>query len=372
MGLLPEIAHDLLPALSARAPEEAYGRTGILISAYALGVVVGAPTIAAWVAKYPRRRVLVWLTAAFAIFTALSAIAPTFETAAVARLLAGIPHGAYFGIASLAAADLMGPGRRGRGVAAVLFGLTVSNVVGVPAVTSLGQSSGWRVAFLAVAGLFALAAAAIAVSLPRMPGSAGATIRSELSALGNGQVWLGMGIGAIGFGGFFAVYSYVSPLATGYTGLPTASVPWILATIGLGMTLGNLFGGRLADRDPLASLARILPLLGLALAGLALTARFPAALVAGLFLVGMLCCVMTPSVQVRLMDVAGSAQTLAAAINHSALNIGNSLGAALGGAVIAAGWGLVSPVWVAVALSAGGFLLVVLSRGLERRAQARG
>lgn len=247
MGVLPQIAADLLPSMWDANEADAIARAGLLISAYAAGVVVGAPTIAALVARYPRRRVLLALTAAFTLGTAMSALAPTFELAVAARFIAALPHGAYFGIAALVAASLMGPGKRGQGIALVLSGLTVANVIGVPLITALGQSSGWRIAYLAVTTIFALATAAIALAVPAQPGDAGATIRRELSALRRGQVWFALGFGAIGFGGFFAVYTYVAPMTTDLAGLPEGAVPWSLVCVGLGMTVGNFLGGRMAD-----------------------------------------------------------------------------------------------------------------------------
>ena len=166
MGLLPEIAHDLLPALFARAPEEANAQAGWVVSAYALGVVVGAPTIATIAAKYPRKRLLLVLAAAFTVGTVASAVLPSFGLVVLARFVAGLPHGAYFGVAALVAASLMGPGKRGQGIAIVLSGLTIANVVGVPSITLLGQQTDWRVAYLAVAAIFALSFVAIAALVP--------------------------------------------------------------------------------------------------------------------------------------------------------------------------------------------------------------
>lgn len=180
MGLLPNIAHDLLPAQYASSPEDALARTGLMISAYAAGVVVGAPTIAALAARFPRRGLLVALAAAFTLGTVASALAPTFELVVVARFIAALPHGAYFGVAALVAADLMGPGNRGRGVAFVLSGLTIANVIGVPLITLLGQTAGWRVAYLAVAAIFAATLVAILLLVPAQPGDPAATFRREL------------------------------------------------------------------------------------------------------------------------------------------------------------------------------------------------
>ena len=249
MGLLPQISADLLPALSAADPDTAIAHTGWLISLYALGVVVGAPTIAASVAKYPRHRVMLVLAAALTLFNALTFVMPTFELVAVSRFLAGLPHGAYFGIGALVASDVLGPGKRAQGVAFVLTGLTLANVVGVPVGTGLGQQFGWRVAFMIVAAIFALAAILIAFFVPAHAGDPGRTLRAELGVFRIPQVWLTLAVGAIGFGGFFAAYSYIASIVTEVAGSPAWAVPIVLVVIGVGMTVGNLLGGRLADRD---------------------------------------------------------------------------------------------------------------------------
>src|SRR6478736_5993761 len=249
MGLLPDIAQDLLPNVWASDSDAAIAQTGWLISLYALGVVVGAPTIAGAVAKYPRHRVMVGLALALTVFNALTFIAPSFEWVAASRFLAGLPHGAYFGIGALVAADVLGPGKRAKGVAFVLAGLTIANVVGVPLGTYLGQQAGWRTAFMIVAGIFAAATVFIAIFVPAHAGDPVRTIREELKVFRVGQVWLTLGIGAIGFGGFFAVYSYVAPMITEVSGSAAWVVPIILALMGIGMTIGNLAGGYLADLD---------------------------------------------------------------------------------------------------------------------------
>jgi DHA1 family inner membrane transport protein len=367
LGLLPNIAHDLLPAFYARSPELANAQAGWLASAYALGVVVGAPTIAAFAARFPRKKLLLVLAAAFTLGTVLSAVLPTFGLVLAARFLAGLPHGAYFGIASLVAASLMGPGKRGAGVAYVLSGLTIANVIGVPAITFLGQQEGWRIAYLAVAVIFGLTFVALALLLPDQPGDATATMKRELRAFGRSQVWLTLLTGAIGFGGFFCVYTFVSPLSTDVAGLRPLAVPVVLVVIGLGMTIGNLLGGRAADTHVLRSIFVFFGLFVVSLAGLALTAHTIPGLFVFTFLVGVSAAGISPAIQTRLMDVAGDSQTLAAAANHSALNIGNSLGAYLGGLTIAAGLGYVSPVWVGLMLCAPGIALATWSVLLQRR-----
>ncbi|MCC4909611.1 MFS transporter [Microbacterium sp. cx-59] len=367
MGLLPEIGQQLLPAQWAANPDDAIAQAGWLISLYALGVVVGAPTIAGSVARFPRHRVMIVLALALTVFNALTVIAPTFELVAASRFLAGLPHGAYFGIGALVAAEMLGPGMRAKGVAFVLTGLTVANVVGVPFGTFLGQQFGWRVAFAVVAGILALATVAIAVFVPALPGQPGRTLRAELGVFRIRQVWFALGTGSIGFGGFFAVYSYISPVVTDVAGSPAWTVPLILVVMGLGMTVGNLLGGHLADVDLRRTLLGGLAALVAVLALLAVTAQWIFVLAAMVFLVGLVSSALSPAIQSRLMDVSADNQSIAAALNHSALNIGNSLGAYLGGVVIAAGWGFLAPTWVGVGLAAAGLLVAVVGYAVESR-----
>ncbi len=366
MGLLPDIAADVLTPAWTADQADAIAQAGWLITLYALGVVVGAPLIAGSVARFPRHRVMVALALALTVFNALTIVLPTFELIAASRFLAGLPHGAYFGIGALVAADVLGPGNRAKGVAFVLTGLTLANVVGVPLGTFLGQLAGWRVAFMLVAGIFAAATVLIALFVPPHPGEPGRTLRSELGVFRTVQVWLALGIGAIGFGGFFAIYSYVAPLVTQIAGSPAWVVPIVLVLMGLGMTLGNLVGGHLADIDLKRTLVGGLIGLALVLVLLALTAQWILALGFFVFATGFVSSVLSPTIQTRLMDVAGDNQSIAAALNHSALNIGNALGAFLGGAVIAAGFGFIAPAWVGVALALAGLVIALVSLRLER------
>ncbi|TFD24117.1 MFS transporter [Cryobacterium sp. TMS1-13-1] len=372
MGLLPNLAADLLPGLYAAAPDAANAQVGWLISAYALGVVVGAPTIAAAAARWPRKQLLLALLTAFTLGTIASALLPTFETVLVARFVAGLPHGAYFGIASLVAARLMGPGKRARGIAIVLSGLTISNVIGVPTITWIGQVSGWRIAYLVVAAIFALTFVAVAAFVPFQAGNPKATMRAELRAFSQLQVWITLSIGAIGFGGLFAVYTYVAPLVIDITGLTAAAVPLILVVIGLGMTVGNFAGGALADWSVRRTMYVSFAVLIAALVTLGLSAQSLSGLVIGMFFIGAAASALSPTIQARLMDVAHESQSLAAALNHSSLNVGNALGAALGGVAIAAGLGYLAPVWIGVALSALGVLLTLLTFSIDRRRRLLG
>ena len=367
MGLLPDLAKDLLPNAWATNSESAIAQAGSLISLYALGVVIGAPTIAGSVARFPRHRVMVALALALTLFNALTFVAPSFEWVAASRLLAGLPHGAYFGIGALVASDVMGPGKRAQGVAFVLTGLTIANVVGVPVGTFLGQNFGWRTTFMVVAGVFALATVCIAAFVPHHEGNPERTLRAELRVFRIGQVWLTLAIGAIGFGGFFAVISYVAPMVTDVAHAPAWAVPLILVISGVGMTIGNLLGGRFADRNLRGTLLAGFVGTAVVLALIGLTAQWIVALAALLFTLGIFGSILAPSIQTRLMDVAQDNQSIAAALNHSSLNIGNSLGALFGGTVIAAGWGFVAPAWVGVAMALIGLVLAAVSFALTRR-----
>lgn len=367
MGLLPNIATDLLPELAARSQEQANAQAAWLITAYALGVVVGAPTIAALVARYRRKTVLLWLGVAFTVGTLASALLPSFGLVLLARFVAALPHGAYFGMAALVAASLMGPGKRGKGVALVMTGLTIANVVGVPFATWVGQEFGWRSAYLIVTGIFALATVTIWFAVPVQAGNPQQTMRRELRVFRRGQVWFVLGFGSIGFGGLFAVYSYLAPLVTEVAGESATLVPWALATMGVGMTIGNLVGGHLADRGVKRALIVFFALMIVVLTALALTATWTPTMFLFVFAVGFASQGLGPAIQTRLMDVAGDSQSLAAALNHSALNIGNALGAFLGGVVIAGGLGYLAPVWTGVALTVIGLGIVITSFTVERR-----
>jgi DHA1 family inner membrane transport protein len=367
MGLLPQIAEDLAPGLWESNQDGAISQAGIVISAYALGVVVGAPTIAAFAARFERKAVLVGLGIAFSLATVASALAPTFGSVVAFRFIAGLPHGAYFGIAALVAASLLGPEKRGRAVAFVLTGLTVSNVVGVPAITWVGQNSSWRIAYLTVAAIFVAATVAIALTVPRQAGDPHATMRRELSAFRRPAVWFALLTGALGFGGFFAVYSYVAPLTTEIAGASESFVPLALITLGTGMTIGNVIGGRLADRGAMRAVFMLFGVFAASLVALGLLAHTIPGLLIGVLFVGTAAAAISPAIQTRLMDVAGDAQTMAAAVNHSALNLGNSLGAFLGGAAIAAGFGYLAPTWLGLALCVPGVLFALAGWAITRR-----
>nr|WP_312854185.1 MFS transporter [Tsukamurella spumae] len=347
MGLLPDIAKDL------QVSEPVAGH---VISAYALGVVVGAPLIAAAFARVPRRLLLIGLMVAFTVGNGLSVFAPGYGTLLVARFVAGLPHGAFFGVAALVAAHLAGPAGRGRAVGQVLMGLSVANVIGVPLVTWLGSAFSWRYAMGVVVVIGAVTVAALVAFLPAVSIPVTNPL-TELGALARPQVWYALLTGIVGFGGMFAVYTYISTTLTSVSGLGAGAVPVVLAVYGVGMVIGNAVGGRAADRSVIRSITAALGALAVLQALFSLFAPQPFAAVTLFFLIGLTASALVPALQTRLMDVAGEAQTLAATLNHSALNIANALGALLGGVVIAAGGGYTAPALVGSGLAVAGLLV---------------
>jgi DHA1 family inner membrane transport protein len=359
MGLLPNVADEF----AVTTPQAGYA-----ISAYALGVVVGAPIIAVLAAKLPRRTLLLLLMAVFALGNAVSAVAPGFESFVALRFLTGLPHGAYFGVAALVAASLVPPSKRTQAVARVMLGLTVATLIGTPVATWFGQALSWRIAFALVGFLGALTVALIWLFLPKDRVQEGASPLRELGAFRRKQVWFTLGIGAVGFGGLFSVFSYIASTATQVAGMPESAVPVMMALFGSGMIVGNLVGAWFADRNLMGTIAGTLVGSAVVMTVLWLTAENPYLLAACVFLVG--CSVaIGPALQTRLMDVAADAQTLAAALNHSAFNIANALGAWLGGLAIAAGYGFAATGWVGAVLAVAGMGVLALSLASDRRSR---
>ena len=360
MGLLPEVAADIGVSIP---------QAGHVISAYALGVVIGAPVLAVAAAGMGRRALLMALMAVFALGNFASAAAPGYWSLNLLRFATGLPHGTYFGVAALVAAALAPPGRRAHAVGLVMLGLTGATLLGVPIAAALGQVFGWRAAFVLVGAIALLAVVLVHRFVPHMPAQAGASAWRELSALARPQVWLTLGIAAIGFGGMFSVFSYVKPTLLEVSGMPIGWVPAVLALFGLGMVVGNLVGSRLADRAQMPTIGGMLVWAALVLALFTLTAHHPVLAAINIFLIGTTVAI-GPALQVRLMDVAGDAQTLAAALNHSAFNVANALGAWLGGVAITAGLGWTSTGWVGALLALAG--LAVFAWALQHaRAGAR-
>jgi MFS transporter, DHA1 family, inner membrane transport protein len=362
MSLLRYFAHDL------RIDEPTAGH---VISAYALGVVVGAPIIAVLSARLARRTLLIVLMSLFALANGLSALAPSYEWMLAFRFLSGLPHGAYFGIAALVAASLVPPEKRTQAVGRVLLGLTVATIIGVPLANWLGQAVGWRWGFAIVMALALTCAVMVALFVPADRPAATASPLRELGALRSLQVWLTLGIGAIGFGGLFAVYTYFGSTLMDVTHVAPGVVPIIFSAFGVGMTAGNLLVPRYADRALMATAGYLLVWAAIVLALYTVAAHNVWAVTLDVMAIGFSGALATV-LQTRLMDVAGEAQSLAAALNHSAFNIANAIGPWLGGMAIAAGFGWTSTGLVGCGLALCGLVVWALSAHLASpRLQAK-
>lgn len=358
MGLLKEIEEGL----GISTPE-----AGNLISAYALGVVVGAPIFAAFGAKLPRKHLALGLMLFLSIANLTSFIAPDYGFMLLSRFASGLPHGAFFGVAAVIAAGLVAPTKRGWAISMVMAGLTVSNVIGVPLATWVGQTFGWRLLFIIVGAIGMLTVVMVWKFVPFEPAHPEASIRRELGALKRLQVWLALLIGIIGFGGFFAVYTYIAHTMTGVAGIPESLIPAVVALYGLGMVAGNIIGGRIADKSVMGTIYWVMPGIAGALVVYAIAAHWAWSAFIMAFVVGGIGSMLTPALQTRLLDAAPGAASLASSLNHSALNIANALGAFLGGTVIAWGWGYVAPALVGAVLAILGLGVAIISGLLERK-----
>nr|WP_184924945.1 MFS transporter [Kitasatospora gansuensis] len=359
-GLLPLIATDF---------DVSVPTAGILVTGYALGVVVGAPLLTAVGTRIPRKRMLMLLMGVFVLGNLLSAVTPGFELLLAGRVVTSLAHGAFFGIGAVIAAELVAPDRKAGAIATMFTGLTVANVVGVPLGTLIGQQLGWRVTFALVAAVGVAGVAAIALLVPELPRPrVAARLRQELSAFRNVQVGLAMAMTVLGFGGVFAAITYIAPMMTGPAGFSDSSVTWLLVLFGLGMVIGNLVGGRFADRALMPLLYLSLGLLSLTLLAFTFTAHNQLAAIVTVPLLGAFGFATVPPLQKRVLDQTAQAPTLASAVNIGAFNLGNALAAWLGGVVITAGYGYTAPNLVGAALTGSALLLAVLSAALERRA----
>lgn len=357
MGLLPQIADGV----GVSVPH-----AGNLVSAYALGVVVGAPLLTGIGARVPHKRLLLLLSGLFVVGNAASALAPDFGLLFAARFLAGLPHGALFGVGAVVASRLVAPGRAARAVSRVFLGLTVANIVGVPASTALGQQMGWRAAYWAVTGIGLLALVMLACFVPHQPRGRQSGIRTELRAMGNRHVAIGMAVAVVGFGGFFAVYSYLVPMLTNLTGISDSATTLVLALYGVGMTLGTLLAGPLTDRALRPTLYAGLTLLTVALVTFYFTVHSVVPALVTITVIGAMGSLITTPVQMLLMAKAKNAPTMAAASNHSAFNLANAGGAWIGGLVISAGWGWAAPSLAGAVLALAG-LGLAFAGGLTDR-----
>ena len=359
MGLLPNVADTF----SVTTPQAGY-----VISAYALGVVVGAPVIAVLAAKMARRSLLLLLMGIFAVGNILSAMAPTFDSFTILRFITGLPHGAYFGVAAIVAASMVPVHKRARAVGRVMLGLTIATLLGTPLATFFGQSLDWRVAFTSVGVIGLVTMALIWHYVPRDEVEEGASFIRELGAFKRPQVLLTLGIAAVGYGGMFAMFSYIADTTMKVAMLPASMVAVMMVLFGVGMNVGNLIGSWLADKSIMGTIGGSLLFNVVVLTLFSLTAASPFMLALCVFLIG---CGFAagPALQTRLMDVAADAQTLAAASNHSAFNIANALGAWLGGLVIAWGYGFAATGYVGAVLSFLGMFVFAASLRLDRRSR---
>ncbi|MBF7682176.1 MFS transporter [Acinetobacter sp. B5B] len=357
MGLLQEIANNLHISIP---------HAGHLISAYALGVLIGAPLFAILGARIPKKQFLISLMLFYGLANVTTAFVHSYDLILLSRFVAGLPHGAYFGIASLVAAELAGPKRRATAVARMMLGLTIANVIGVPLATWIGQNFGWQAGFGFSGTVAFITIVAILFFVPNIAIKDNESILEELRGLKNINMWLTLAVGAIGFGGIFAVYSYISPILLNYTHLKNDFIPIVLAIWGLGMVCSNFVSGYFADKNLTKTTIGILICSTLSFCiALPMMGNIYTAVLA-LFLIGISVLGLTTTLQTRLMDVAGNAQSLAATLNHSALNFANALGAFLGGWVLNKNLGWLSPIWVGIFLTLGGLMIFLIALKVEK------
>lgn len=361
MGLLEEIADGI---------HRTNAETGHIITAYAFGVVVGAPIIVSLGARLPKKELAIGLILALGVGNAITAVSSGYLPVMAARFVAGLPHGAYFGVASLLAASLVRPELRGRAISSVMLGLSVATVAGVPASTLLGQHLGWRSAYWAVLAIAIAAAVMILIFVPHSPANTEASLRGELSALKRPQVLFAVSAGMVGFGGLFAMYSYIAPIVTKDIDLSDAWIAVFTLAFGIGSVLGSWAAGVLADWDVERSIIGGFIATVLVLVAFYFTASYVVPALLLVLGVGALGSIVAINLQVRLMDAAGEAQMLGAALNHSALNIANGLGAFFGSVIISAGYAYRATSWVGVVLASLGLVIFLGGLAYQRRSAA--
>jgi DHA1 family inner membrane transport protein len=358
MGLLPEIAADFHVSEPV---------AGYLISGYALSVAVGGIGLTAAVTRFDRKKVLLSLMVLFIAGNLISAIAPTYSLLMVGRIVAALCHGAFFGVGAVVAADMVAPNKRAGAIALMFTGLTAANVLGVPLGTLLGQQLGWRSTFWAITIIGVVALAGIQLLVPPTPASTATGLRGELRVFRRPQVWLSAGVTVLGFGGMFGAFTYIAFTLTEVSGFASTMVPWLLVVFGVGLFVGNFAGGRAADRALNPALMVTLALLTVVLVVFALTAHSKVMTVVSLLLMGVVGFATVPGLQLRIMGYAKEAPTMASGANIAAFNVGNALGAWLGGLAIGAGLGFTSPLWVGAAVTAAGLLLLLAGSVRPRR-----
>nr|WP_298377065.1 MFS transporter [uncultured Halomonas sp.] len=359
MGLVHRVAHDLQVPI----PDVGYA-----ISSYALGVVVGAPLISALAARVPRRALLIALMLLFAIGNLASALAPSFGSFVLLRFVSGLPHGAYFGVAALVAAAAVPVNQRAGAIGRVMLGLSTAILIGAPLATWAGNLFGWQVAFAGVGIVALFTALMVRLVVPAQAADSNASPKREFTALIKPRVLFTLAVGCIGFGGMFAVFSYVVPTLVEQAGMREALGPLVLAIFGIGTMLGNVIGARLADKNLLRAIPTIL-IWCLVVQGLFYFAAN--SLWLGILCVGLVgtSVAMSPALQTRLMDVAEDAQTMAASLNHAAFNGANALGAWLAGVTVKMGFVWSTTGLVGAGLAAGGLVIFYIGLWVERRSQ---
>lgn len=361
MGLLPDVAGGL----GVDIPD-----AGRLISAYALGVVVGAPLLIAAANRFPRKAVLIALMGGYAGFNLLSALVPGYGLVLGARFLAGLPHGAFFGIGAVVAGSLVRHDRRARAMAMMFAGLTLANVAGVPVGTLVGQQVGWRWVFAVVGLIAATAAVAITLCVPDVRSATPVRLGQELRALTHRPVWMALLIGTVGGAALFSTYSYITPMLTEIAGFTPTEVTLLLALFGIGMTVGNMVGARLADVATMPTIYGALTATAVVALLFVPALQSQATAMIALFTLAVTTFAIVPPVQLRIITAAGDAPNLASGANQAAFNVANAIGAALGGAVIAAGYGFASPNVVAAGLAVVGLGVAVVA-GRSAKIDAR-
>ncbi|WP_213949559.1 MFS transporter [Luteibacter sp. dw_328] len=358
MGLLPEVATDLKVSIPS---------AGMLVSGYALGVAVGAPLLAAFTAKMERKHALLLLMGLFILGNALCAIAPNYDVLMVARVVAAFCHGSFFGIGAVVAAHLVPANQRARAIALMFAGLTLANVLGVPFGTFLGQWAGWRSTFWAVTALGVIAALGVARFVPSLPNLKAPDMRRELRVLREPQALIALGMTVLGFGGVFTVFTYIAPILQEQSHVSPHWTGAVLVLFGLGTTIGNMLGGRLADWKLMPSLMGILVVLTALLVAFAWTMHSTVASIVTVFLWGIAAFATIAPLQSRVVHVAGDAPNLASTLNIAAFNLGNAGGAWLGGAVLAAGYSMPMVSLTGAGVTVAGLLATMASVALERR-----
>lgn len=331
------------------------------VTAYAFGVVIGAPLVTLAAARLNRRTLLLMLMAQFVLGNVLSGLAANLEMFALARFISGMPQGAYFGAGAVVATYVYGPGNTGKAFALVMMGLTIATIVGSPLATLLGQTVGWRNTYFTVSGLGVLSFLALMAFVPKTAALNGSSVIQELSALRKGTVWMTMLVAALGVASIFAIYTFVGPLITDVAMLEAGWIPIALAVFGIGMTAGNFLGGRLADAYPARGLLLGFGVAVVVLAALATFGFKLPVLFAGFFLVGATMFTAIPTIQVRLTKFAPEAPTLVGAMNLAALNLSNAIGAWSGGLAIASGFGILSAAWAGFCLTLAGLVIFTVT-----------